>query len=186
MPKGAVLFREGNPSDTLWVLESGWVRLVRQTARNKTLMLDVVTPRNGVFGLSAFSGGPYVANAVAASPITIVQISTDVVRSLLKAHPRFAASAVGIFGRRFHHMATAYATAFAPVEQRIAAVLLRLQESFGDTLPLTRREIAELTGTTVETAIRVTTRWRRHGLLHMSRGCIVLQRPDVLGEKASL
>lgn len=83
----------------------------------------------------------------------------------------------GLESLNAQNLAAAYAMAFAPVAARIASVLLRLGEAFGATLPVTRRQVAELAGTTVETAIRVTNRLRRDQMLRMRRGEIVLRDP---------
>lgn len=111
---------------------------------------------------------------MAETPISVVRIPADRVRTLLARHARFAAGIVRMLGRRFAHMAVMYAMAFEPVDARIAAVLVQLTEAFGTTIPLTRREVAQLAGTTVETAIRVTTRWQREGLVRLGRGRIVV------------
>lgn len=183
-PKGAVLFREGEPADSLWVLQQGWVRLVKRTADGKFLTLDLVTPKDGVCGLSAFSDhNRYVATAVAAPPVEAVRLPALALRELLKSHPQFAACVTGILNQRFRHIAAAYADAYAPVEQRIASVLLRLTDDFGAHLPITRRELAELTGTTVETAIRITRRMQEEGTLRISRGRVTVLHPRSLSGK---
>lgn len=182
-PQRSVLFREGDPADSLWVIQRGWVQLVKRTADGKTLTLDFVTPRDRICGLSAFNKQGYLASAIATTPVVALRIPAPVVGRLLKEQARFAACVAGIFGQRFHHMAAAYATAFAPVEHRIASVLLRLREDFGRSIPVTRRELGELSGTTVETAIRVTRQMQRDGVLQMSRGRILLLRPEALKRK---
>lgn len=182
-PHGTLLFQEGEPAEALWVIQQGWVRLVKRTTDSKSLTLDLVTPKDRLCGLSAFSGQNYLASAVAVTPIEAVRLPAPALRRLLESNAPFVSCVMRTFSHRFHHMAQAYATAFAPVEQRIAAVLLRLQEDFGITLPVTRREIAELTGTTVETAIRVTSRMRRENLIRMSRGQITLMDLKALSKK---
>ena len=183
-PKRGMLFREDESSEYLWVLQEGRVHLTVRPAESRVITLDVVTPWDGVFGLSAFSGGPYVATAVAATPVTALRIPAGGIRTLLQSHPRFSAAVTQLFNRRFHHIVAAYTIAFAPVDQRIASVLIRLEGEFGATLPLTRREIAELAGTTVETAIRVTNRWQREHLLRLHRGQVVLVNAKVIRARA--
>lgn len=183
VPKGTLLFREGESADHLWILQEGWVQLVRHVTADRFLTLDLATPKDGVFGLSAFGAPAYVSSAVSATSIVAVQLPAKIVRKLLVEHAAFAASAVKIFSHRLNHVAAAYATAFAPVEIRIASVLLRLEEDFGHTLPVTRKQVAELAGTTVETAIRVTNRMRRDRLLLMRRGQIALVSPHGLAQK---
>lgn len=177
------LFREGEPAEALWVIQKGWVRLVKRTADGKNLTLDLVTPKDCLCGLSSFSGQVYLATALAVTPVEAVRLPTGLLRRILQSHGRFASCVVDTFSHRFHHMAQAYATAFAPVERRIVSVLLRLREDFGQTLPVTRREIAELTGTTVETAIRVTSQMRKDGLIRLKRGQVTLVDPKALERK---
>ncbi len=180
---GTILFGEGERADSLWILEEGWAQLMKKTVDGKSLALDLVTPKDRFFGISAFACDQYLASAVAVTPITALRIPGEVLRQLLRSYPSFGVSVVKIFSRRFHHMAAAYSAAFAPVEQRIASVLLRLDEDFGNTLPVTRRQIAELAGTTVETAIRVTNRMRGENLVLMRRGQILLVNPTGLARK---
>ena len=182
-PKQSVLFREADPADFLWVIRRGWVQLVKRTSDGKTLTLDLVTPRDGVCGLSAFNGQNYLASAIATTPVVALRLPAQVVRQLLKEQAQFAVCVAGIFGQRLHHMAAAYAVAFAPVEQRISSVLLRLREDFGTSIPVTRRELGRLSGTTVETAIRVTCQMQREGILKTSRGRIFLLHPEALKKK---
>jgi len=80
------------------------------------------------------------------------------------------------------------------VEQRIARVLLKLAESAGsDTpegrvieMPLTRQDVADMTGTTVETAIRVMSKFRRQELIKTRRGKVVLVDTVILQEIAEM
>jgi len=181
-PKGSILFEEGEKAQFLWVIEQGWVRLVKRATDGKAVTLDLVTPKDGLCGLSAFSADSYLASAVATTPVQAVRIPAQPIRQLLRRHGQFAACVAGIFSQRLHHMASAYSAAYAPVRQRITMNLLRLKEDFGTDLPVTRRELAELSGTTVETAIRITRAMQRDGILKMNRGHIALARPRTLKE----
>ena len=66
------------------------------------------------------------------------------------------------------------------VERRIAQAVLTLQKKFGEIIPLTRQEIAELASTTVETAIRTIRRFEEEGWVRSSRGKIQLLKADSL------
>jgi CRP/FNR family transcriptional regulator len=66
------------------------------------------------------------------------------------------------------------------VEQRIAGILLMLQDKLGPELPFTRQEIADMSGTTVETAIRVMSRLTEDGVIKSTRGKITVTAPDRL------
>ena len=75
------------------------------------------------------------------------------------------------------------------VEQRIAAVLLILMDSYGKTgklggvrltVPLTRQDIAEMAGTTVETCIRVMSKWQKLGTVTTEHQVITVRDPEAL------
>jgi CRP-like cAMP-binding protein len=66
------------------------------------------------------------------------------------------------------------------VERRIAQTLLALRNKFGDTIPLTRREIAELAVTTLETAIRTIVQFQQAGWVRSSRSKIEILKPESL------
>ena len=78
--------------------------------------------------------------------------------------------------------------AVEPVERRIAHTLRRLANKVGEpgddglvlNVHLTRQDIAEMAGTTVETTIRVLSQWRKSGLVQMSGGHMVIAQPDRL------
>jgi CRP-like cAMP-binding protein len=60
------------------------------------------------------------------------------------------------------------------VEQRLASALLRLSSKLGPTLPFTRQEIADMTGTTTETTIRVMSRLKERGIIRSTRGKVII------------
>ena len=72
-----------------------------------------------------------------------------------------------------------------PVERRVAQALLALRKKFGDSIPPTRQEIAELAGTTVETAIRTISRFQQEGWVRSNRGKVHLLQPDSLSRLSS-
>ena len=80
------------------------------------------------------------------------------------------------------------------VEQRIAAVLLMLGESYGKvgklggirlTVPLTRQDVAEMAGTTVETCIRIMSKWQKAGVVTTDHQVITVRSPDALATTLS-
>ncbi len=124
-----------------------------------------------------------MATATAASPVVAVKLPAKILQSLMQDHSQLAVSVARLLQLRYHHTVETCTIAFAPVEQRILSVLSRLHEDFGTVLPVTRREVAELAGTTVETAIRITRQMQRQGILRMRRGQITLLELAVLERK---
>jgi CRP-like cAMP-binding protein len=60
------------------------------------------------------------------------------------------------------------------VEQRLARMLLMLSIKLGSTLPFTRQELSDMSGTTTETTIRVLSQWKERGIISSTRGKIVI------------
>lgn len=82
---------------------------------------------------------------------------------------------IGIMGERIksaHNRLRDLAT--DRVEQRLTKVLLMLSSKFGNTLPFTRQAIADMTGTTTETTIRVMNRLRNSGIIRSTRGKTII------------
>ena len=69
---------------------------------------------------------------------------------------------------------------YEPAEARLAQALIGLMKKFGQTIPLTRQELAEVAGTTHETAIRTLSRFRQQGLIRSSRGKTTIVQPEKL------
>ena len=98
---------------------------------------------------------------------------------------KYPAFAVKVTCDATHNLLYAYdilkSIASGRVEERIARVLLELAKSVGEEkeggkisieIPITRQDIAEMTGTTVETAIRIMSKWKKEGIIHTERGYI--------------
>lgn len=69
------------------------------------------------------------------------------------------------------------------VEQRIAAILLLLAESYGHEtefglqldVPLTRQDISEMAGTTVESTIRTMSKWQKEGIIETEKHYVTIK-----------
>jgi len=96
--------------------------------------------------------------------------------------PSFMRETFCIFGERLRQVEAKTCLIHDPVEKRVAATLLSLQRKFGKIIPLTRQEVAELAGTTVETTIRTISRFKKEGWIRSTRGKIELLNPQRLGD----
>jgi CRP-like cAMP-binding protein len=113
--------------------------------------------------------------------------------TLVSRYPVFALAVISDLGSRLRSSAEQIRSlAVERVEQRIARTLLKLGESSGSRLPegliiempLTRQDVADMTGTTVETAIRVMSKFRRAGFIRTRRGKVVLLDQEALHQIA--
>ncbi len=178
--RGQTVFEEGQRADVVWVVKRGWVCLVKRTPQGALTTIFVMTPDEALCGISAFDRGTYSAGAIAATDCTMLAIPAELFAHWLDTTPAFAKRVVMTCARRIRHMADAISLAHAPVEQRVAYVLLRLRATFGDTIPITHQELARMVGARWETSIRTLSAMKRRGCLASSRGQVTVLVPERL------
>ena len=189
----ADIFLEGDTSRWFYLVRSGHVKIVRHSKTGKDVVLELLGPGEIFGGVAVIERRPYPASAQATEPTVILKIPADPMIVLANRYPAFIKEMALMIGRRLraaHDSVTSLAV--DPVEARLAAALLRLAKREGTrsdkgvTLPfhLTRQSLADMTGTTVETAIRILSRWLRDGVLDDDDGRLVLTDWDGLSALA--
>ena len=178
--KGEVIFHEGRPSDSVWVTLEGRVHLLHHQAEGRVQATCVMTPGEIFCCLPALDQGVYPATAVAATKARVLQVPHHLFQELMKSSPTLLQQTLCVFTGRLRQVEAKGCMIHDPVERRVAQALLALRKKFGDSIPLTRQEIAELVGTTVETAIRTISRFQQEGWVRSSRGKVQLLQPDSL------
>jgi len=185
------IFMEGDAARWLYLVRSGHVKIMRHTKTGKDVVLELLGPGEIFGGVAVIEKRPYPASAEATEATVVLKIPADPVIALAERHPAFIKEMALMIGRRLRAAHDSVASlAVDPVEARLAAALLRLAKREGSrgekgvTLPfhLTRQSLADMTGTTVETAIRTLSRWIRDGVLDEDGGRLVL--PDWEGLSA--
>ena len=177
--RGAVIFSQQERAEAIWVVLEGWVHLVRShapTGDSSGTVLLTITPREALCGLSALDSGIYNLSAVAGTACRVVRIVRQAFEVACRREPEFAHQALRLCARRMEWMARQYGAMAEPVSRRIVRAILRLQEQFGDTLPMTHRELAQMSWTTTESAIRVVRRLKERGYVDGSRGRLMIRR----------
>ncbi|WP_029522562.1 Crp/Fnr family transcriptional regulator [Persephonella sp. KM09-Lau-8] len=188
--KNEYIFFEGDEEPGIYIVIEGIVKLIKETADGKTVILRLVTPKE-VFGwLVVGESRPestYTAQALVDTKV--LYISNKDFLKLLNLYP---ALAIKITCDASKMLLEAYdrlkSLAAEKVEGRIANLLLELSRKIGKEVdgkivieaPITRQDIAEMTGTTVETAIRIMSKWKKEGIVNTERGKIEILDPDYL------
>lgn len=177
------IFMESDASRWLYVVKSGHVKIVKHSRTGKDVILELLGPGEIFGGVAVIEKRPYPAAAQTTEATVVLKIPADSIIALAERHPAFIKEMALMLGRRLR---TAHdsvkALAVDPVEARLAAALLRLAEREGKpgregvALPfhLTRQSLADMTGTTVETTIRILSRWLKDGLLKDEGGRLML------------
>lgn len=193
--KDDYIFLEGEAPEALYVVRSGKVKVLRHSPDGKDVVLRMAGPGQLLGSVAVFDGGGYPGTAQAIEECSLLVIERNDCLTLVTRYPVFALTVINDMGIRLRSSAEQIRSlAVERVEQRIARTLLKLGQTAGaDTeegrvieLPLTRQDVADMTGTTVETAIRVMSKFRRENLIFTRRGKVVLVDLDALQEIAEL
>lgn len=187
------VFQEGDPATWFCVVRTGRVRIFRHSRAGKDVVLELLGPGEPFGGVAVIERRPYPASAQATEPSTVVKIPQDPLVALSERYPSIVREMALMIGRRLRSAhESVRSLASDPVEARLATTLLRLTERDGErtrhgiTLPfhLTRQGLADMAGTTVETAIRVLGRWLKDGLVREQSGRLVVPSVDALRDVA--
>lgn len=177
--QGETLFRAGDPAEHLYVLAAGRVKVVHPTERGTDVITDVLVPGD-LFGTLSTLGDPtYPETAQALTTVCALRVDVATFRAVLAAHPAVALRVLDDVAARLQAARTGAArTTSGTVEQRVAGVLLRLADRLGQEqrggatllqLPLTRADLAAMTGSTPESVSRVMSRLRQDGVITTGR-----------------
>jgi CRP-like cAMP-binding protein len=173
--KGQSLFLEGDPAESVWFVKEGHVKAVVHSASGKDMTLCMVGA-NHMFGTCCcFGGGEYPCHTMAETDTTVVSLPMADFLSLMEKYPEMSKVVVLQLSKRLRQAKDMQTFDQESVEKRILHILVNLVAEFGNTIPLTRREIAEMTGTTVETCIRTFSVLEKDGLVSGSRGKITVK-----------
>lgn len=189
------VFMEGDAARLLYIVRAGRVKILKHSRAGKDVVLELLGPGE-VFGACAvLERRPYPATAQAMEVTEVVGIPGDAVLPLLDRYPSIMRELALMIGRRLRTAHEAVRSlSLEPVEVRLAAVLLRLAAREGRPakegikLPyhLTRQSLGEMAGTTVESTIRVVSRWIKCGLVSDDAGCLVLRDQEALRKLAQV
>lgn len=168
------LARQGEPADCFYLVESGALKLVQVGVDGHELIVRFVGPAEPFGGVVALGDAPYPVTALAVEATRVRLWPRETLAALLARYPQVR---LNIMREMASHMTDALTRvremATERVEQRLAHTLQRLMRQGGQPTPdgiliphaLSRRELADLTGTTLYTVSRILTRWHSDGIL---------------------
>jgi len=187
---GEVIFREGDQSNTCYLVRSGHARAVREHADGRQIALATFGPGD-IFGeLAMFDDERRSATVEAVDALDVLGIPGVDMRALLTRHPEIAVKLVIALGRRLRAANERLARqSFQTVQSRVAAVLAQLveqarSEGAGERdvlLTATQAELAQLAGSSRESASRFLAVLERAGVISQGRGRLTVHDPAALG-----
>lgn len=184
--RGEPIFCEGDPSEFLFTIVSGRVKVSKLLPAGKEVILEIFGAGDPVGAVVAYEGRPYPASATALEPTVCLLVRRRDFFSLLERYPSLVRGfLVGMAGRLVELTRRIPEVAGGRVETRFAHLFLKLADRMGRQeeggilipMPLSRQELADLTGTTIETCIRLMSRWGKDGVVATEKeGFRVLDR----------
>lgn len=175
--RGQAIFEDGNPPDAVYLLKSGLVKAVKYSPRQEPVIMEIIVPGR-LFGMIALMDRKsYPVSAVCIQDSEAYRIRAADFDELLKKHPDFSREVYSEIGSHVRHSQDLRALAREPADKRIAYILWLLSQSVGKDLPILREDVAEMAGTTQETAIRVLVDLRKKKLIASRWKRITVENP---------
>ena len=169
------VFWEGDAPDYFYIVVEGRIKIAKYSSSGKEFIIAFFGPSEMFGEVAVFEGKPYPASAQAVADTKVLVIKKADFLSFLATRPQVALEIINVLGGRLRDAQSRLKDlAGERVEQRIAMTLLMLSSKLGPTLPFTRQEIANMAGTTTETAIRVTSQLKERGIIRSIRGKIII------------
>ena len=186
---GQIVFREGDSSDTCYIVRSGRARAVREHSGGRTITLATFGPGD-IFGeLALFEDERRSATVEAIEPTSVVAVLGPDMRRLMVEHPGISARLVIALGRRLRETNERLSRqSFQTVQSRVAVVLSelvaqeRVEGSDGSDVLVTatQADLAQLAGSSRESASRFLAVLERAGVISQGRGRLVVHDPEAL------
>ena len=186
---GETVFREGDASDTCYVVRAGHARAIRTHGDGRAITLATFGPGD-IFGeLAMFEDERRSATVEAIETTSVVGVLGPDMRRLMGEHPDIATRLVIALGRRLREMNERLSRqSFQTVQSRVALVLSQLVDEEiaagkgpGDVLvTATQAELAQLAGSSRESASRFLAVLERAGVISQGRGRLVVHKPGAL------
>ena len=186
---GQAVFREGDASDTCYVVREGNARAIRSHGDGRTITLATFGPGD-IFGeLAMFEDERRSATVEAVGEMSVVGVLGPDMRRLMGEHPDIAMKLVVALGRRLRETNERLSRqSFQTVQSRVAVVLSQLVEEAvaagrpgSDVLvTATQADLAQLAGSSRESASRFLAVLERAGVISQGRGRLIVHEPEAL------
>lgn len=187
--RGEALFRQGEPPRAIFMVLSGRFKATQVTPEGRQVVVRLAGPGDLVGHVSVFAEKPYPATPTAVAESIALSWSPQVFTDLMARHPPLSLAIVRNMGKFIEEAHTRLRESSTErVERRIAHAVLRLVRQAGHrveggveiSFPISRQDLALMTGATLHTVSRVLSAWEHHGIVDGGRQHLVLRDPHAL------
>jgi CRP-like cAMP-binding protein len=191
--KGEILFNEGEPGDSLYIVLSGKLKIGRRAGDGRQNLIAIVGPSDMLGELSLFDPGPRTATATAVVDSRLARLRKTALRPWLNNRPEIAEQLLRVLARRLRRTNDALADLiFTDVPGRVAKNLLQMAGRFGTrdggvlrvTHDLTQEELAQLVGASRETVNKALADFASRGWLRLDGKSVIILDPERLARRA--
>lgn len=188
-----IIFHQGDEAHLFFLVLSGRFRLVQHTADGKDVTMATFAPGDVIGLVVALTGEPYPGSGQALEDSEVLVLPGDTMWQLMNENAALAVKVLRLVAGHLHEAHDRIRELSAErVQQRIARCLLRLAQKVGvkeggangDSLRLdmrlSRQDVAQMNGTTLETVSRTLTAWERDGIVQAGREQITILKPHAL------
>jgi len=187
--QGEYFFHQGEPSEHFYIMVQGEVKLTQINPEGHQIIITYLGPGDGLGIIVVLSRMDYLVAAEAVEDCFALGWNRAVIQQLMLRYPQLTINGMELIARRFarlqkqyHHMVT------QRVEQRIARTILQLVRQFGKKvsagvlidMPLSRQDLAEMTGTNLYQTSRILSKWEQAGYVKTGRKRVTLCDPHQL------
>ncbi|MDG4875284.1 Crp/Fnr family transcriptional regulator [Mesorhizobium sp. WSM4935] len=183
------VFEQEQEAHSFFLLLDGHVRVVKSTPDGQEVTVRYISPGELMGIASALGRTTYPANAVAAVDCVVLAWPSQLWPTFATRFPSFSANTYKVVGSRLQDAHTrVIEMSTEQVEQRVAHALLKLVKQSGKKteegilidFPISRQDIAEMTGTTLHTVSRLLSAWEDQSLVKSGRQRVVVVEPHKL------
>ena len=176
--RGDVVFAEGDSAADFFTVVEGRIKVFKGTPDGRIVILEIFGPGDPVGAVAVYEDVPYPATAMALEPTVCLRIAKGDFYDLLENRPSLVRGLLMAMTHRLVLLTNRLAEwTGGRVETRFARLFLKLAADLGEPrdgglfvpMPLSRQELADLLGTTVETSIRIMSRWGKEGTVQTEK-----------------
>ena len=187
--KGETIFEQESPSDAFYAIARGRVKIFKMMPSGKDVILEVFGPGDPLGAVAAYMERPFPASAAALEDTTCVVIPRPAFFRLIESNPSLVRGLLLGLTTRLVELTNRLAELTGGrIEARFARLFLKLAAQMGRPdrggtfipLALSRQELADMSGTTIETCIRIMSRWNKDAVVRTEKdGFVVLNKAEL-------
>ncbi len=189
VPRDAYFFQQGDQAAVFYTLLQGKAKLTQLTPDGHQVLMRFVNSGDSFGVIAALESAEHPLSAQTVSDCLALTWDSQTLTALLERFPKLAINALQMVSLHHQELQNRYLElATERVERRIAHAVLRLVQQAGQkveqgiliNLPLSRQDLAEMTGTTLYTVSRIISRWEEQGIARTGRKRLLIRRPHDL------